>query len=141
MHSELRTTLPGSDYYLPEVFVLERERIFLRHWFYLGRVDELTEPGDFRAVDVAGESIVVVVDKGGSLNAFYNVCRHRGSQLCDPGSGHMRGAIKCPYHAWTYSFDGRLIGTPLVGVDELDRSSLSLWPVRVDVWQGFVFVH
>jgi glycine betaine catabolism A len=141
MQPELRTTLPGRDYYAPELFEVERERIFLRHWFYLGRVDELAEPGDFRAVDVAGESIVVVVDKDGSLNAFYNVCRHRGSQLCDPGSGHMRGAIKCPYHAWTYSFDGRLIGTPLVAEDEIDRASLGLWSLSVDTWAGFLFVN
>ena len=70
------------------------------------------------------------------------MCRHRGSRICDPETqGHAKGAIKCPYHAWSYSYDGQLIGTPLVGEDELDRSTLSLWPVRVDVWQGFVFVH
>jgi Rieske 2Fe-2S family protein len=140
MAIEARTTLPGRDYFGPEVFELDRERIFFRHWYYLGRADDLPAPGDYVAVDVAGESIVVVRAKDETLHGFYNVCRHRGSRLCDPGSGHMRGAIKCPYHAWSYSFDGRLIGTPLVGKDEVDRESLGLWPVSVDTWAGFLFV-
>jgi Rieske 2Fe-2S family protein len=138
--AESRTTLPGRDYFHPEVFELERERIFFRRWIYLGRAEGLDQPGDYVSVDVAGESIVVVVDDNGELHAFYNVCRHRGSQLCDPGSGRMRGAIKCPYHAWSYSFDGRLIGTPLVAQDEVDRSALGLWELSVDTWAGFLFV-
>ena len=135
-------TLPGRDYHDPEVFALERERIFFREWFYAGRADQAAEPGDFITADVAGESILLVRGKDGELRGFYNVCRHRGSRICDAETtGHMRGAIKCPYHAWSYSFDGRLIGTPLVDKDEIDRDSLSLWPVTVDVWQGFAFVH
>jgi Rieske 2Fe-2S family protein len=138
----VRTTLPGRDYHAQEVFELERERIFFREWFCVARADEAPEAGDFVAVDVAGESLVVVRGKDGELRGFYNVCRHRGSRLCEAETrGHAKGAIKCPYHAWSYSYDGRLIGTPLVGKDELDRSQLGLWPVELDVWQGFVFVH
>jgi phenylpropionate dioxygenase-like ring-hydroxylating dioxygenase large terminal subunit len=135
-------TLPGRDYHAPEVFELERERIFFRRWLYAGRADEAPEPGDFLTADVVGESVLVVRGSDGELRGFYNVCRHRGSRLCDPETrGHAKGAIKCPYHAWSYAYDGRLIGTPMVGRDEIDRASHSLWPVSVDVWQGFVFVH
>jgi Rieske 2Fe-2S family protein len=134
-------TLPGRDYHAAGVFELERERVFARSWFYAGRDEGLDEPGDFVSVDVAGESVFVVRTKEGALRGFYNVCRHRGSRLCDEGSGRMKGAIKCPYHAWAYSFDGRLIGTPNVGKDEVDRDSLGLWPIEVAVWQGFLFVH
>jgi Rieske 2Fe-2S family protein len=134
-------TLPGRDYHAAGVFELERERVFARSWFYAGRDEGLDEPGDFVSVDVAGESVIVVRTKEGALRGFYNVCRHRGSRLCDEGSGRMKGAIKCPYHAWAYSFDGRLIGTPNVGKDEVDRDSLGLWPIEVAVWQGFLFVH
>lgn len=142
MTSAGRPTLPGRDYYAPEVFELEREQIFFREWFYAGRADQVADPGDFLTVDVVGESVLVVRGEDGQLRGFYNVCRHRGSRICDPETqGHAKGAIKCPYHAWTYSYEGKLIGTPLVGPDEIDRSSLSLWPVQVDVWQGFVFVH
>jgi Rieske 2Fe-2S family protein len=134
-------TLPGRDYHDPAVFELERERIFARNWFYAGRADTLAEPGDFVTVDVAGESVIVLHGRDGALRGFYNVCRHRGSRLCDDVSGRMKGAVKCPYHAWAYSFEGELIGTPNVGKDELDRSTLGLWPVPVEVWQGFLFVH
>jgi Rieske 2Fe-2S family protein len=140
--SGARPTLPGRDYHAREVFELERERIFFREWFYAGRADEAPLPGDFLTVDVVGESILVIRGKDDELRGFYNVCRHRGSRLCDPElRGHAQGAIKCPYHAWSYAYDGRLIGTPLVGKDEIDRESFGLWPVTVEVWQGFVFVH
>ena len=139
--SRERTTLPGRDYHAVEVFDLERERIFARNWFYAGRAEGLDEPGDFVAVDVAGESVIVVRTKDGDLRGFYNVCRHRGSRLCDDHAGRMKGAIKCPYHAWAYSFEGKLIGTPNVAKDEIDRDSLSLWPISVDTWQGFLFVY
>jgi glycine betaine catabolism A len=134
-------TLPGRDYHASDVFELERERVFARSWFYAGRVEVLQQPGDFITVDVAGESVLVVRTREGEIRAFYNVCRHRGSRLCDDESGRMKGAVKCPYHAWSYSFDGRLIGTPNVARDELDRDSLGLWPVAHAVWQGFLFVH
>src|SRR5437763_1795354 len=142
MASAGRPTLPGRDYHAPEIFELEREKVFFREWFYAGRADHAPEPGDFLTTDVVGESILVVRGKDGELRGFYNVCRHRGSRICDPETqGHAKGAIKCPYHAWSYAYDGQLIGTPLIAPDELDRSSLSLWPVSVDVWEGFVFVH
>ena len=139
---EVRTTLPGHDYRSPEIYELDRERVFFREWMYVARADEASEPGDFVTVDVAGESIVVVRGKDEELRGFYNVCRHRGSRICDAETrGHAKGAIKCPYHAWTYSYEGKLIGTPLVAKDELDRSTLGLWPVRLEEWQGFVFVN
>ncbi len=140
--NEVRQTLPGRDYHAPEVFELERERIFFRHWVYAARADEAPEPGDFVATDVVGESVLLVRGKDGELRGFYNVCRHRGSRLVDAEtSGHARSAIKCPYHAWSYGYDGTLIGTPLVGKDEIDRACFGLRPVAVDVWEGFVFVH
>src|SRR5690242_14412890 len=141
MSPDVRTTLSGFDYTAPDIFELERERIFFRGWYYLGRDDELREAGDLSEYDVAGESIIVVRGTDGVLRGFYNVCRHRGSRLCEPGSGRVRSAIKCPYHAWSYALDGRLIGTPMVGEDEVDRSTLGLWPVTVDTWAGFLFVN
>src|SRR5947209_7160501 len=134
-------TLSGRDYRAPEVFDQERERIFARNWFYAGRADGLAQAGDFLTVDVAGESVLLVRGKDDQVRGFYNVCRHRGSRLCDELSGRAKGAVKCPYHAWSYSFDGRLIGTPNVGKEELDRDQLSLWPVAVESWQGFLFAH
>jgi Rieske 2Fe-2S family protein len=135
------TTLSGRDYTSAEVFDLEREKVFYRSWIYAGRESSLEQPGDFLTVEIAGESVLVVRDADGGLNAFYNVCRHRGSRLCDEMSGRMKGAVKCPYHAWAYSFDGRLIGTPNVGKEELDRDQLGLWRVALDAWEGFLFIN
>ncbi len=80
--------------------------------------------------------------KDDELRGFYNVCRHRGSRLCDAEThGHAKGAIKCPYHAWSYAYDGRLIGTPLVGEGRArPRHALAL-AGSVEMWQGFVFVN
>jgi glycine betaine catabolism A len=87
----VRTTLPGRDYHAAEVFDLERERIFARNWYYAGRDEALSEPGDYMTVDVLGESVIVLRGSDGGLRGFYNVCRHRGSRLCDEASGRMKG--------------------------------------------------
>src|ERR1041385_254196 len=123
MSSAGRPTLPGRDYHPPEVSELDAEKVFFREGVYVGRADEAPEAGDFLTADVVGESVLVVRGKDGELRGFYNVCRHRGSRICDPETrGHAKGAIKCPYHAWTYSYDGELIGTPLIEKHELARS-------------------
>src|SRR3982750_754883 len=95
------------DFYLShEIFQQERERIFYREWFAAGRADDLAVSGAYRAVDVAGESILVVRTKEGRLSGHYNVCRHRGSRLVAEGSeGTLGATIRCPYHSWTYTLD------------------------------------
>lgn len=133
-------TLTGHEYRSHEVFDRERELLFARQWFYVGRSEVVSQPSDRLVIDVGGESVLVVRDRDDVLHGFFNVCRHRGAQLCDEGDKGAPGGITCPYHAWSYSLDGRLIGTPNVGKDEVDRASMSLWPVRVAEWQGFVFV-
>ena len=133
-------TLTGADYSEPAIYELERERIFHRQWFSAFREELVAEPGQFRTVDVAGESVIVVRGRDGDLYAHRNVCRHRGARLCDEEEGRLKGAIRCPYHAWSYSHEGALIGTPNVEADDIDRSALSLWPARVAVWEGCVLV-
>ena len=133
-----RLTLSGHDYRSQEVFELERQRIFHRGWHYAGRAERLAQHGDRLVIDVAGESILIVRERE-SFRAFHNVCRHRGSLLCDDQS-QASGAITCPYHGWSYSLGGALIGTPNVPKDELQRDTLSLWPVTVEEWEGFLFV-
>jgi len=135
-----RNTLPGTDYYAPEVYEQDRERIFFRTWLYVGRAERITEPGEWMTVDLAGESILLIRGKDAEIRGFYNVCRHRGARLCEESQGRVTSFIRCPYHAWGYRTDGRLAVTPNVGEQEVDRAALSLWPVHVDTWQGFVFV-
>jgi len=137
---ELIPTLAGSEYTSDEVFQRERERIFHVSWFFVCRNDRLAA-GDRFVADVAGESVLLVKDRDGRLHAHANVCRHRGAKLCEENGPGSKAGITCPYHAWTYALDGRLIGTPHLSAEEVDRESLSLWSVACEVWHGFVFVN
>lgn len=138
--SQLIPTLDGVEYCSDEVFGRERDRVFHRSWFYVCRADRLAA-GDRFVADVAGESVLVVMDRDGAVHAHANVCRHRGARLCEESGPGSKAGITCPYHAWTYSLDGRLIGTPHLAADEVDRTALSLWSIACEVWHGFVFVN
>jgi glycine betaine catabolism A len=136
-----RHTLAGRYYRDPDVFRAEFDQVFSRTWFCVGRTEAVGSPRRYLAAEVVDQPIVVLRDRDGVLRAFHNVCRHRGSLLLDPGCGPLRGAIKCPYHAWTYGLDGRLLGTPNVRRDEIDREEFGLIPIRVAQWQGCLFVN
>jgi glycine betaine catabolism A len=133
--------LPGRDYHGREIFELEKERIFFHGWFCVGRQEQLPNPGDFLTQEIADESVIVIRTKDGDIRAFANVCRHRGTRLLEEPSGHVKNAIVCPYHAWTYSTEGRLVGTPNVHAEDgLPRNEYGLWPVTLQAWEGFLFV-
>src|SRR5947209_6528423 len=136
------STLPGRYYYDPAIYEREQERIFSRMWVCVGRVEAFPQPGAYQTVTVGQESIIVVRNKDGVLNAFLNVCRHRGARLCTEATGHLKGSIQCRYHAWTYGLDGRLIGAPNVLHDGyFDRARYGLVPVRLEVWEGLIWLN
>jgi len=149
----LEPTLPSSWYYDEAVYRRERERIFYREWFCAGREEELPAPGDHKVMDIAGESILVLRNRDASLRAFYNVCRHRGARLCrtddapTPGMAVRGGVIAgrsiiCPYHQWSYDLDGQLIAAPhMSGLPGFDKGAIKLYPVGVECWGGFMFLH
>ena len=141
MVTDVRKTLPGVAYHSEETYALDKERVFYRNWIYVGRADRVARPGAWLRVEIADESILVVRGKDEQVRAFYNVCRHRGSRICEDEQGEVRSHLRCPYHAWGYALDGTLVTTPMIEKDEIDRSSTSLWPVHVEVWEGFVFVN
>ena len=88
------------------------------------------------------ESLIVVRDKQGSVRAFYNVCRHRGTRICEEDQGRFSSSIQCSYHAWTYGLDGKLIGAPFMkDVEGFDWNEYPLRAAPVHVWEGFIFVH
>ena len=138
-----RPTLSGSDYTSRETYEEERERIWWGDWICVGRTEEVANPGDYIVRDVAGESIFIARNTDGELHSFYNVCSHRGTKfLDDDAAGNVRKAFRCPYHAWTYDLNGRLIGTPNVKEDEyFDRSLYPLHPVNVGDYAGFLFLN
>ncbi len=136
------STLPGKYYYDPAIYDLELEKIFSRMWVCAGRADTLTGPGAYQLVTIGRESIIVVRKRDGALQAFINVCRHRGARLCSEASGQLKGSIQCRYHAWTYGLDGRLIGAPNVMSDErFDHTAFGLLPVGLDIWEGFIWLN
>ncbi len=136
------STLPGRYYYNPAIYAQEQEHIFGKMWVYACRADTLPEAGSYQVVTVVGESIIVIRNKDGILQAFLNVCRHRGARLCNQQSGQLKGSIQCRYHAWTYGLDGQLIGAPNVLRElEIDRTAFGLMPVALKVWEGLIWLN
>lgn len=133
-------TLPAWCYTSAEFHDREVKEIFRKCWNFVGRTDEIPSPGDYFTADLAGESIIVVRDRGGMVRAFSNTCRHRGTKLAE-GSGNCR-LFSCPYHSWAFSLNGELVGTPgMEGVCGFDRADFGLLSVRLETWGGFMFVN
>jgi choline monooxygenase len=134
-------TIPSSWYTDARVAELEKNAIFHGEWQVVGRVDQVSRPGEFFTAGLAGEPLVVVRGADGTLRAFYNVCRHHAAAVVTEPAGHAAN-FRCPYHGWTYGIDGALKGTPdFDGVCDFDRAKNGLVPVRVEAWENFVFVN
>ena len=148
---ECAETLASRFYTDPAILTLEKGRIFLRSWQMVGTLNQpcgeangtkrtIADPETYFTSDVADEPVVVVRDKAGTLRAFSNVCRHRAGPVAE-GAG-CRTVLHCAYHGWTYTLDGRLIGTPEVDdVEFFDRSSMGMARLRCETWQQFIFVN
>jgi len=135
-------TLPGRYFTSPEIFALETEKIFLQRWLCVGRESQIARPGDYFLQQVGSESIIILRDRSDRVRAFYNVCRHRGTRLCEEHQGQFAGTIQCPYHAWTYSLDGRLIGAPSADtIEDFDKAEWPLHSVAIAAWEGFLFIN
>jgi choline monooxygenase len=153
----LAETLLPEAYTSEAFFALERERVFGSAWVAVGCSAQLREAGDVLVADVAGRSVFVVRKQDGALRAFYNVCRHRGTQLLAPGECRVARFIRCPYHSWAYDHEGHCVGTPLFtgsdipadqqaafdmqDVAAFDRADYGLLRVAVDEWGPLVFVN
>ena len=136
------STLPGPLFSDPTVFQEEVRRLFRTSWQCIGREDEVSAPGSFRTVEVAGSGVLVLRNSHGELKAYHNVCRHRGTRLVEEAGGQGLKKLLCPYHAWTYDLDGRLLGAPhMQDAKDFDRSDFGLHPVALATWRGFVFVN
>jgi glycine betaine catabolism A len=134
-------TMPGAYYTSAEILAEETERIFGRHWHCVGRASAIPRPGDYVLRTVAGDSLIVVHGRDGRMRAFFNICRHRGTQLCRESAGHFSETIQCPYHAWTYATDGRLIGAPhMQEVPDFAKADYPLHQAALAQWEGFLFV-
>ena len=139
--SSLIATLPGRSYTDPAVFRREQELLFEAMWFCAVRSADLAEPGAFRTVQVGRENVLITRSRTGELRAFLNICRHRGARLCLEEAGRVRRTLRCPYHAWTYDLDGRLVAAPnLVKMPDVDRVAYGLVKVALREWLGYAWV-
>jgi len=138
--------LPPRVFHDADVFDFEQDRWFARTWLCVGREEEVAEPGTFLLARAAGESVAILRDREGTVRAFHNVCRHRGSTLLDePATGTGTGRvvrIQCPYHAWIYDLDGSLRRAPHTeDIADFQVADQGLLPVRLETWQGFLFIN
>ena len=131
--------LPGAIYCSEEIFRREIEVYFHHDWLYVGRVEELARPGDYMALRLAGEPVLIARDHAGRLHASYNMCVHRGVEVAQ-GSGNT-DRFKCPYHGWMYDLAGRLIGAAYMKESEgFDPAGCRLRPLRLEEWRGNLFL-
>jgi len=138
--AETAGALPFRAYIDGDVFDLEMDRIFGREWIAICCEAELPAPGHCFADTIAGEPIVAVRAVDGQLRAFFNLCRHRGTPLAEPGLGHVEH-FTCPYHAWTCDQTGELIAVPHDRTVRIDKSTHHLQRLGLEVWAGIVFVN
>lgn len=122
----------------PEIYKLELDNVVMRNWILAGHQSEVAEPGDFKVLNVANESAIIVRGRDGRIRAFANVCRHRGSLVCLEEAGNTR-KFTCPYHGWVYSTEGDLVGTRDMP-ETFRREDHGLHGVSLENLHGLLFV-
>ena len=133
-------SLPGWLYFDSEFLEAEKKAFLRAAPQVVCHESDISEPGEWRSLEYLGESVIVIRGDDDQVRAFSNVCRHRGSRLVD-GSGGCAKVLTCPYHAWSYARDGRLVGVPHRNeYPGLQTDQLGLFPVALEKWRGFLFV-
>jgi Rieske 2Fe-2S family protein len=135
-------TLAGSAYVDLAIFAQEMKKIFQNQWICVGLSNELPDPGSYRLRSVGSESLILLRDHDGNFRGHFNVCRHRGTRLCNVPQGKLTHTLQCPYHAWTYALDGRLMGVP----DEHEiidfcRDQHALHSFSCQEWHGMLWIN
>ena len=137
--------IPAHVYADPEIFTAERDRLFAASWVFLAHESEIPDPGDYVVRRVLADSFIVVRDEAGVIRVMFNMCLHRGMQVCRAEMGNA-SHFRCPYHAWTYRNDGRLAGVPFHqeaygGEDGFRRAGQSLLPApSMATHNGLIFI-
>jgi phenylpropionate dioxygenase-like ring-hydroxylating dioxygenase large terminal subunit len=143
---ELRTeddfSLPGWIYRDAEFFELEQQVIFKKAWQLVCHESDIPAKGDYQTLKSMHESILTVRGTDGRVRSFHNVCRHRAARLVDGENGNCGSRITCPYHAWTYATDGRLVGVPMrANYPGMNPEHYGLAEIEQEAWRGFIFVR
>lgn len=136
----MHTTLPRRFYTDPDFYRAELDRFYFDRWICVGRADQIPNAGDYFTRTVGDETVVITRHTSGDIHALFNVCRHRGTRLCEPGEGHFVERIQCPYHNWTYDLAGRLLAAPHMP-PEFCKDDYPLHRADCEMWDSNVFVH
>lgn len=135
-------TLSREYYTDPKILELEYEKIFYKNWLCVGRSAQISEKGRYIILNIGRESVIILRDSEGELKGFYNVCRHRGTRICEKMEGKFSKSIQCGYHGWTYDLKGNLIGVPnMDAVTGFKKDDYPLHPVALKEWEGFIFIN
>jgi len=138
--------LPNDHYISDAVFEEEKIAILFNNWSAIGFGKDIPEGGDAKPINFVDMPLLMVRDKNGEINVFQNTCRHRGMILVEEPT-NITGMIRCPYHSWSYSLNGDLCATPMVGGtgihthEAINHDELGLFKIRSAVWQDIVFVN
>ncbi|RMG98445.1 MAG: aromatic ring-hydroxylating dioxygenase subunit alpha [Chloroflexi bacterium] len=142
MSPQLASTLTRAEYISSDVFETEMACIFSQYWLCIGRSESIAQAGDYFLQTIGEENLIVTRDEEGQPHAFFNVCRHRGTRLCTESEGSLGRSIRCPYHAWTYGLNGRLLGAPHMNeVADFDKAAFPLHEAQIAEWEGFLFIN
>ena len=136
----MHKTLPRRFYADADFYRAELDRFYFSRWICAGRADQIPLAGAFFTRTIGDDSIIVTRDERGDIHAIFNVCRHRGTRLCEQHEGHFTGRIQCPYHAWTYDLGGRLVAAPHMPPD-FRKDDFPLHQAGCEIWDGNIFVH
>ncbi|MFS0575789.1 aromatic ring-hydroxylating dioxygenase subunit alpha [Sporosarcina sp. 179-K 3D1 HS] len=123
------------------VYDLEHEKVFLKTWVFVGHESEILKENDFMTRELSGYSIIITRTKNNQINAFYNMCTHRGMKLCRADKGNKK-TFQCPYHGFNFKNTGECIGVPLqkdIYGDDFDRTQMGLNEVRIESYKGLLF--
>ncbi|MFN3521593.1 MAG: aromatic ring-hydroxylating oxygenase subunit alpha [Phenylobacterium sp.] len=133
-------TLPPAAYVREDVYAREADRVMRAGWAPVSRLDQTPNPGDYLCIDLMGQPLLVSHGMDGRVRVFSNVCRHRSAPVAE-GAG-TRKLFTCPYHAWSYDTEGRLVRAPLMeGAEGFSEADCSLPLVRSETWEGFILVN
>ncbi len=137
-----RSGLPSWTYFNEELFELEAEELFRKHWQIACHTSDIPKKGSYVTFDLVGERALIIRDDENEIRAFHNVCRHRGSRVLDTAEGRCKSIISCPFHGWSYNLDGSLRGAAKASFfPVLDTKKLGLKTLEMEIWHGFVFVR
>ena len=135
-------SLPAWTYYDADFMAMERARVFMPAWHLVCHLSDIPRPGDYQTFAMMGERALVLRGKDGAVRAFHNVCPHRAARLVDGDAGNCGGRVTCPYHAWSFGLDGRLLAVPFIEeYENFDKADFGMFPLEHAISNGFVYVR